>query len=137
MPVSLPDRLGNINIGAIIGSLIVFDEVHLMEFQRSFLTATEMMNRFEGLAQFFVMTATLTEPTQKWLAKQIKAEPITCSINELKSVPGYEKRSRVYSFENSPISSDTVIKNHRQKTLVICNRVDKAQQIYSEPRKSS
>ncbi|WP_422572169.1 CRISPR-associated helicase Cas3' [Methanothrix sp.] len=132
LPVSLPDRLGNINIGAIIGSLIVFDEVHLMEFQRSFLTATEMMNRFEGLVQFFVMTATLTEPTQKWLAKQIKAEPITCSINELKSVPGYEKRSRVYSFENSPISSDAVIKNHRQKTLVICNRVDKAQQIYSE-----
>ncbi len=125
IPVSLPDRLGNINIGAIIGSLIVFDEVHLMEFQRSFLTATEMMNRFKGLAQFVVMTATLTEPTQRWLAKQIGAESVTCSIAEIKSVPNYEERSRIYSFKE-------VIKNHKKKTLVLCNTVDRSQKIYSE-----
>lgn len=132
IPVSLPDRLGNINIGAIIGSMVVFDEVHLMEFQRSFLTATEMMNRFKGLTQFFVMTATLTEPTQKWLTKQIGAEPVTCSIDELKSVPGYKERSRIYSFEKEPLSSDAVIENHEQKTLVLCNTVDRSQKIYSE-----
>ncbi len=130
IPVSLPNRLGNINIGAIIGSLIVFDEVHLMEFQRSFLTATEMMNRFKGLAQFFVMTATLTEPTQRWLTKQIGAESVTCSIDELKNVRGYKERSRIYSFEKEPLSSDAVIKNHKQKTLVLCNRVDRSQKIY-------
>lgn len=132
IPVSLPDRLGNINIGAIIGSLVVFDEVHLMEFQRSFLTATEMMNRFKGLAQFFVMTATLTDPTQIWLAKQIGAESVTCSIDELKSIPNYKERSRIYSFKKEPLSSDAVIKNHKQKTLVLCNRVDRSQKIYSE-----
>jgi CRISPR-associated endonuclease/helicase Cas3 len=132
IPVSLPDRLGNINIGAIIGSLVVFDEVHLMEFQRSFLTATEMMNRFKGLAQFFVMTATLTEPTQRWLARQIGAESVTCSIDELKSVPNYKERSRIYSFKEVPLSSDAIIRNHKQKTLVLCNRVDRSQKIYSE-----
>ena len=134
IPVSLPDRLGNINIGAIIGSLIVFDEVHLMEFQRSFLTAVEMMNRFKGLAQFCVMTATLTELTQKWLANQIGAEPVTCSIRELESVPGYIERSRIYSFKNEPLSSDAVIRNHKNKTLVLCNTVDRSQKIYSELR---
>jgi CRISPR-associated endonuclease/helicase Cas3 len=132
IPVSLPDRLGNINIGAIIGSLVVFDEVHLMEFQRSFLTATEMMNRFKGLAQFFVMTATLTEPTQRWLAKQIDAESVTCSVVELKSVPNWMERSRIYSFEKEPLSSDAVIKNHKEKTLVLCNTVDRSQKMYSE-----
>lgn len=132
IPVSLPERLGNINIGAIIGSLVVFDEVHLMEFQRSFLTATEMMNRFRGLAQFFVMTATLTEPTQRWLAKQISAESVTCSINELKCVPDYKERSRIYSFKEESLSSNSVINNHTNKTLVLCNTVDRSQKIYSE-----
>lgn len=132
IPVSLPERLGNINIGAIIGSLVVFDEVHLMEFQRSFLTATEMMNRFKGLAQFFVMTATLTEPTQRWLAKQIRAESVTCSINELKCVPDYKERSRIYSFKEESLSSNSVINNHTNKTLVLCNTVDRSQKIYSE-----
>jgi len=132
IPVSIPDRLGNINIGSIMGSMVVFDEVHLLEFQRSFLTATEMMNRFKGLAQFLVMTATLTEPTQNWLAKKIGAESLTCNIDELKSVPDYKERSRIYSFEKEPISSDAVIKNHNQKTLVLCNTVDQSQKIYLE-----
>jgi CRISPR-associated endonuclease/helicase Cas3 len=130
IPVSLPDRLGNINIGSIIGSMVVFDEVHLLEFQRSFLTATEMMNRFKGLAQFLVMTATLTEPTKNWLTKRIGAEPLICSTDELKNVPDYVERSRIYSFEKEPLSSDAVIKNHKQKTLVLCNTVDRSQQIY-------
>ena len=30
-PVSLPQRVGNINAGALLGSLVVFDEFHLLE----------------------------------------------------------------------------------------------------------
>ena len=30
LPVSLPDRVGNINAGALIGSLVVFDEIQPM-----------------------------------------------------------------------------------------------------------
>ncbi|MGD0952608.1 MAG: CRISPR-associated helicase Cas3', partial [Methanotrichaceae archaeon] len=132
IPVSLPGRLGNINIGAIIGSLVVFDEVHLMEFQRSFLTAVEMMNRFKDLAQFFVMTATLTEPTQEWLVKKIKAESITCRLNELRSASGYQEKSREYTFVEEPLSVANIIKEHKHKTLVLCNTVRRSQIIYSQ-----
>lgn len=38
-PYGLSDRLHNINAATVAGSLVVFDEFHLMEPQRAFLTA--------------------------------------------------------------------------------------------------
>ena len=42
-PVSLPRRLANINAGALLGSLVVFDEFHLLDPDRSMGTAIEML----------------------------------------------------------------------------------------------
>lgn len=61
-PLSLSSRLGNINAGALVGSLVVFDEYHLLEPERSMATSIEMLDRLmEGarLAQFVLMTATI------------------------------------------------------------------------------
>ena len=44
-PVSLPPRLDNMNAGALIGSMVVFDELHLLEPDRALATAIEMLHR--------------------------------------------------------------------------------------------
>ena len=67
IPLSLPRRLANINAGALIGSLVVLDEVHLLDPARSLATVMEMGRRLRGLAQFLLMTATLSRPAREAL----------------------------------------------------------------------
>lgn len=43
-PFGLSDRLHNINAAAIAGCLVVFDEFHLMEPSRAFLTSAALLN---------------------------------------------------------------------------------------------
>ena len=60
-PVSLPRRLANINTGALVGSLIILDEFHLLDPERSMVTALEMLDRLNGYCTFILMTATLSD----------------------------------------------------------------------------
>ena len=63
MPVSLPDRIGNINAGALVGSLVVLDEIHQLDVDVALGTAVEMFDRLCEpqcpLCQFVLMTATI------------------------------------------------------------------------------
>lgn len=78
--LSLPYSLGafraNMCPGALLGSLIVLDEVHLYEFQRALSTALVMLGRhLAGLARFLVMSATLTEPAVSALTRFLGCPP--------------------------------------------------------------
>lgn len=66
-PYGLSDRLHNINAAAVAGSLVVFDEFHLMEPQRAFLTAAACLYLFRDLCQSVWMTATATHPLEEVL----------------------------------------------------------------------
>jgi CRISPR-associated endonuclease/helicase Cas3 len=61
LPVSLPDRVGNISAGALVGSLVVLDEVHLLDSSVALGTVIEMLDRLRGLCQFILMTATTSD----------------------------------------------------------------------------
>lgn len=73
-PVSLPERVGNIGTGALIGSLVVFDEVHLLDPTRSLATSIEMLDRLKSLAQFVPMTATMPDSVLHWLEGKLGAK---------------------------------------------------------------
>lgn len=135
-PYGLSDRQGNVNAAAVAGSLVVFDEFHLMESQRAFLTAVATMRLFRGLTQSLWMTATGTEPLTEILAEAMDVRRVPCTQDEyrevLKEVPAINSVSKRLIVERSCLSADSVLKVHDKRTIVVCNQVGRAQELFQQ-----
>lgn len=68
IPYSVGRGSANVNAGAIFASYLVFDELHLLDPDRSFITVLKVLQQVKGISPFLLMTATLTDD----LASQIK-----------------------------------------------------------------
>ncbi len=140
-PLSLSKRQANINAGALIGSYLVFDEFHLLDPKLSMSTTLGMLKTLKNLCQFCIMTATLSEKYIEELKEAINAEVISINdfpadeaiINSLKIPEGREAKKTVI-LKDETINAQTILKQHKKntKSIVICNRVEKAQHLYNE-----
>ncbi|WP_414565147.1 MULTISPECIES: DEAD/DEAH box helicase family protein [unclassified Anabaena] len=68
IPYSVGRGSANVNSGAIFAAYLVFDELHLLDPDRSFATVLKVLQQVKGISPFLLMTATLTNE----LAIQIK-----------------------------------------------------------------
>ncbi len=138
-PLSLSKRQANINAGALVGSYLVFDEFHLLDPKLSMATALGTLRTLRNLCRFCIMTATLSEEYINELKTAVNAEVISINdfpedaakINSLKVPEGLEAKKTV-TVKDGTINAQTILKLHRKKTIIICNRVEKAQQIYNK-----
>ena len=85
-PYGLSERLHNINAAAVAGALVVFDEFHLMEPHRAFLTAAAGLHLFRELCQSVWMTATATQPLAELVGDAMGAVPVPESEAEWKGL---------------------------------------------------
>ncbi len=138
-PLSLSKRQANINAGALVGSYLVFDEFHLLDPKLSMATTIGMLKTLKNLSRFCIMTATLSEEYINKLKTAVNAEVVSINdfpedvaiIKSLKIPEGHDaKKSVIVKYET--INAQMILKQHKKKTIVICNRVEKAQQLYSE-----
>ncbi|MDP3462604.1 MAG: CRISPR-associated helicase Cas3' [Bacteroidales bacterium] len=138
-PLSLSKRQANVNAGAVIGSYLVFDEFHLLDPKLSMATTIGMLKTLKNLCRFCIMTATLSEEYIKKLKEAVNAEIVSINdfpedaaiINSLKVPEGHGAKKTV-TVKDEMINAQTILKRHKKKTIVICNRVEKAQQLYNE-----
>ncbi|WP_027365624.1 CRISPR-associated helicase Cas3' [Desulfotruncus alcoholivorax] len=131
IPLSLSPRMVNINAGAYIGSLVVLDEVHLLDPEKSFATVLEMVDRLKPYTQFLLMTATLSSNAISILKEHIDADVITVSQEELMNMPSHRDKEREYRWVGEPLSASNILKHHSNgRTIVVCNTVARAQEIY-------
>jgi CRISPR/Cas system-associated endonuclease/helicase Cas3 len=61
IPYSVGRGSGNVNSGAFFASYLVFDELHLLDPDRSFTTVLKVLQQVKEIAPFLLMTATLTD----------------------------------------------------------------------------
>jgi len=138
-PLSLSKRQANINAGALVGSYLVFDEFHLLDPKLSMATTIGMLKTLKNLCRFCIMTATLSEEYIRKLKEAVNAEVVSINdftkdverINSLKIPEGREAKKNVI-VKDGVINAQTILKQHKKKTIVICNRVEKAQQLYND-----
>jgi len=138
-PLSLSKRQANINAGALIGSYLVFDEFHLLDPKLSMATTIGMLKILKNLSRFCIMTATLSEEYINKLKETVNAEVVSINdfledaliIKSLKVPEGHNAKKAVI-VNDTTINAQTIIQKHKKKTIVICNRVEKAQQLYNE-----
>jgi CRISPR-associated endonuclease/helicase Cas3 len=131
MPVSLPDRLGNMNAGALIGSLIVFDELHLLDPDVALGTTIEMLDRLEGLCQFVLMTATMSDAAIQLLAGKLNAVVAAIPDTEIYSLPTQQSKRRSWNYVGKEINAEAVQTAHQgNRTIALMNTVSRAQELF-------
>lgn len=138
-PLSLSKRQANINAGALVGSYLVFDEFHLLDPKLSMATTIGMLKTLKNLSRFCIMTATLSKEYINKLKKAVNAEVVSINdfpedvaiIKSLKVPKGHDAKKAVI-VKKETINAQTILKRHKKKTIIICNRVEKAQQLYNE-----
>lgn len=133
-PYGLSGRLHNINAAALIGAIVVFDEFHLMEPQRAFLTAVAGVRLFDGLCQSVWMTATATTPLVDTLTDALDAVCVPESNDEeaalLASLPSVTQVDRRVRLQEEQLSADAVLRHHTSRSIVLLNTVGRAQAMF-------
>ncbi|MCC7525787.1 MAG: CRISPR-associated helicase Cas3' [Chitinophagaceae bacterium] len=136
-PLPLSQRQANINAGALIGSYLVFDEFHLLDENLSMATTIGMLKMLGNLSRCCIMTATLSEGFMQSLKNNLSNyEIITLDdfpddktkIGSLK--PILNKKTITVSTEK--LSAKSIIQFHNKKSIAICNRVERAQEIFNQ-----
>ncbi len=137
-PYCLSDRLHNINAAAIAGTLVIFDEFHLMPPDKAFLTATAFLRLFKDLCQSVWMTATATVPLEKELQRALNValvpESEADARNLLDSLPSVKEVDRKLVYKRKPLSADDVLEHHERRSIALLNTVSRAQALYEELR---
>lgn len=138
-PLSLSKRQANINAGALIGSYLVFDEFHLLDPKLSMATTLGVLKTLGSLCRFCLMTATLSKDYIGVLKDTLNAEVVIIDdfpedVKTIKSlkIPAGKAHKKSIQVCNETINAKSIIEKHKKKTIVICNRVEKAQKLYNE-----
>lgn len=140
IPYGLPPRLANINAGAFIGSYLVFDEFHLYPSSQMMLTVISMLYMLQGLSRFTLMTATFSRPMLDALADllgaSIVADEVGMPVSKgiFSDIPHLQDQRRTWSTGKEPLTGYHIrqqVEQH-QTVLTVCNRIDRAQQVYDE-----
>jgi CRISPR-associated endonuclease/helicase Cas3 len=136
-PLPLSHRQANINAGSLIGSYLVFDEFHLLDSNLSMATTIGTLKMLGNLCRCCIMTATLSEDFMNDLKGSLENYEIVTlddfkeDKSKIRSLLPTENKKSLF-VQQETLSSENVIKYHRDKTIIICNRVENAQKIYVE-----
>ena len=143
-PLPLSKRQANINAGAIIGSYLVFDEFHLFDPNLSMATTLGTLRMLSNLTRFCIMTATMSDKFINFIKKESGLENIEIvtlkdfpndipKINSLIAPKNTIKKEIIITEDT--INAENIVNNHKNKTIVICNRVETAQNLFIEIEK--
>ena len=139
IPYALGLRQGNVNAGAVVGAYLVFDEFHLFDPDTSLGTVIEMLKMLNGITPFLLMTATFSEVLLERLSEYFNAEIVPVTEAELKQIPSQQGKRREYRVSEGTLSEnvDRIIAQHQQRSIIICNTVKRAQEMYQSLQNSS
>lgn len=136
-PLPLSQRQANVNAGALIGGYLVFDEFHLLDEKLSMATTIGMLQMLGNLSRCCIMTATLSDGFMQSLKENLPNYDIItlddfpedkAKIGSLKP----EVNKKVITISQEKLSAKSILQLHKKKSIAICNRVEKAQEIYNQ-----
>lgn len=143
IPYSVGRGSANVNAGIVFASYLVFDELHLLDPDRSFATTLKLLEQIQGISPYLLMTATLTHELtaqiqQEVTPRGVKPENVLSLVNvegnDLKSIEG--NRERQFKVVQVPLSAEAILQdvrtNNRKRIIVICNTVAKSQGLYQD-----
>lgn len=143
VPYSLSSRKANVNAGAFFSSYLVFDEFHLFPqggengTQGALVSTLMLLHKIRDLVPFVLMTATFSSTMLDRLADLLDAEVVTVPKDEYLEIASRGAdcpRSRQYTVKETVLTGQNVLAAHQQRSIVICNQVQRAQDLFAELR---
>lgn len=143
-PYSVSPRQANMNVGAVVGSYLILDEFHLYPVDHgngARLTSLAMLRMLKRFSPFVLMTATLSTNFLDALAKLLDADVIRVDDEELQAIQA--GRMRMLHCSPIPMTAEMVLDSHAAAyargmgaSVVVCNTVARAQEIYQQLRQA-
>lgn len=144
IPLSLPNKLANINAGAVLSSYLVFDEFHLLEPQKSLSTTLMILKKLKNITTFCLMTATLTDSFISNISNFLKCEVVKVEETDYGKFDFIKNnQKRILNVRDKEIEISDIFELHKNnyKTIIICNTVKscskKAKQILEHIEKNN
>ncbi|MFW6237792.1 MAG: CRISPR-associated helicase Cas3' [Halanaerobiales bacterium] len=139
MPVSLSARLGNINAGAVFSSYLIFDEFHLFNLDTAYTTTALILKKLKERIPFCIMTATISDEAIYFLQNFLDAKVIRADSKKyLQDIVTQEGKERRVHTVDGKLKGTEIVDMHEQiedkarRSIVMCNRVENAQNIYEQ-----
>lgn len=148
IPYSVGRGSANVNAGAIFASYLVFDELHLLDPERSFATVLKVLEQVRGISPVLMMSATLTQELVEQMLQtvatiestHVSAYPSLAQVQvsnlDLQATEG--NRCRTFRAIATPLSAQAILddihQRDRRRVIVICNTVLQAQKLFRELR---
>lgn len=140
VPLSMPKKWGNIFVGGVASSMLVFDEVHTLHPEKGLLTSVAMSIESSKLGfPFVIMSATLPENFMEKLKNMIEkkgGKVDIISVDDENKI-ATRKNRKIYLntyplYSKTSLSAEEVLKHleDRKNLLVVVNTVRKAQELY-------
>lgn len=143
-PYSLSKRKWNLNAGAFVGAYLILDEFHLFDPDSTLPTTLQMLKTLNGISPFLLMTATFSQEMLQALAQELNAEAVLLDEADLADIPAQNKTRSFHVIEQPLVDEDFVfvekiiethlVQNGRQRSLIVCNQVERAQIVYQALR---
>lgn len=134
MPYGVGRGSANINMGAVASSYLVFDEFHLFQPDAALPTTLHMLKTLAAHVPWVAMTATfsstLLQGLGEWLDAVVVPEDEQTRA-EFANLPSQQKTRRWHAAEGE-LTAQAVLARHNHRSIAICNRVTRAQQLYAD-----
>jgi len=124
------------NAGAVAASYLVFDEFHLFDPVSTLPTTLQMLRMLRGVAPFLLMTATFSSDLLHGLAEALDAVVVPeceADLLAMRALPSQQKTRR-YHAAKEPLTADAVLAQPKERVLVVCNVVARAQRLFEALR---
>lgn len=127
VPYSLPEGQSNVNVGAVVGSYLVFDEFHLFPPQAK-QTALQLLRLLGQWSPFVLMTATFSRTMLEEIASLLGAKPVLVEPEEVTQIlPG---RRRRFLLREKVLEARDILEAHDRRSVAVCNTVERALDLY-------
>jgi CRISPR-associated endonuclease/helicase Cas3 len=133
VPYSLPESRANVNVGAVLGSYLVFDEFHLFPPQ-AMQTTLQLLRLFGKVSPFILMTATFSQTMLEEIAALLGAEPVLVPVEEVAQIETRwgqcSRKSRRFFLREKVLEAEDVLEAHDRRSVAVCNTVERALALY-------
>ena len=133
VPYSLSAGRANVNVAAVLGSYLVFDEFHLFP-REAAQTTLQLLRSLRDLTPFILMTATFSQTMLDGIAELLGAEMIALRPEEVEDIETAwgerPRKARRFHVVDQELTPQAVREAHVRRSLVVCNTVDRARDLY-------
>ena len=127
-PLGVSPRQANMLYGSVLSGALVFDEFHLLEPEKSLQTALHLLRKSPW--PVLIMTATMSRTLRSELCDILEAEEVVVGEDDLPHIRSQHETVKHVTVEDETMDGAVLADELGERTLVICNRVKRSQEVY-------